>query len=74
MVEPFLVSTARARWDQDDRFIVVGKCYLQVACDDYGSLSAWGVDSELGDVGGEMGPEVRTARAMSAVRGLQKGR
>ena len=62
MVEPLLVSTARARWDQDYRFIVVGKCNLQVTCDDYGSLSARGVDSEFGDVGGEMGPEVRTAR------------
>ena len=62
MVEPFLVCTTRARWDQDDRFVVVCKCYLQVACDDYGSLSAGGVGSELGDVSCEMGPERRTAR------------
>ena len=73
MVEPFLVSTARARWDQDDRFVVVCKCYLQVACDDYGSLPAGGVDSELGDVSGEMGPERRTARGDARSEGVTEG-
>ena len=73
MVESFLVCTTRARWDQNDRFVVVCKCYLQVACDDYRSLPAGGVGSELRDVSGEMGPERRTARGDARSEGVTEG-